>query len=158
MRIFISLLLLIPCFLLARDHYPETKFMDQDVDCQLVSVLKDKPMAEKMNAYCENKIYLLTQAFVYSKRDNHYGKEWYYMKGQIDAFNQIMEVFEMKDPAQAHLPRPQLSSSYIFARSKGYFVYPNNYNHFVTHFKNTFQHGGISLEEVLIPFVVLQAK
>jgi len=68
------------------------------------------------------------------------------------------EVFEMKDPAQAHLPRPQLSSSYIFARSKGYFVYPNNYNHFVTHFKNTFQHGGISLEEVLIPFVVLQAK
>jgi CheY-like chemotaxis protein len=68
------------------------------------------------------------------------------------------EVFEMKDPAQAHLPRPQLSSSYIFARSKGYFVYPNNYNHFVTHYKNTFQHGGISLEEVLIPFVVLQAK
>lgn len=68
------------------------------------------------------------------------------------------DVFEVKDPAAAHLPRPQLSSSYVFARSKGYFVYPNNYNHFVTHFRNTFQHGGISLEEVLIPFVVLQAK
>ncbi len=68
------------------------------------------------------------------------------------------DVFEVKDPAAAHLPRPQLSSSYVFAKSKGYFVYPNNYNHFVTHFRNTFQHGGISLEEVLIPFVVLQAK
>ncbi len=68
------------------------------------------------------------------------------------------DVFEVKDPAMAHLPRPQLSSSYVFAKSKGYFVYPNNYNHFVTHYRNTFQHGGISLEEVLIPFVVLQAK
>lgn len=68
------------------------------------------------------------------------------------------EVFEIKDPAQAHLPRPQLSSTYIFAKNKDYFVYPNNYNHFVTHFRNTFQHGGISMEEVMIPFVVLQAK
>ena len=68
------------------------------------------------------------------------------------------EVFEVKDAAQAHLPRPQLSSIYIFAKSKGYFVYQNNYHQFVAHYKNTFQHGGISMEEVLIPFVVLQPK
>ena len=68
------------------------------------------------------------------------------------------EVFEVKDAAQAHLPRPQLSSTYIFAKSKGYFVYQNNYHQFVAHYKNTFQHGGVSMEEVLIPFVVLQPK
>jgi hypothetical protein len=68
------------------------------------------------------------------------------------------DVFEVKDAAQAHLPRPQLSSTYIFAKSKGYFVYQNNYHHFVAHYKNTFQHGGVSMEEVLIPFVFLQPK
>lgn len=68
------------------------------------------------------------------------------------------EVFEVARPKEAHLPSNSLSGMYIFAKEDDYFVYPNNYNHFVNFYKNTFQHGGISLEEVLVPFVVLNPK
>ncbi len=68
------------------------------------------------------------------------------------------EVFAIAKPEQAFLPKLNVSTSYIFARAKQYFVYPNNYNQFVQHYRDTYQHGGISLEEVLIPFVVLSAK
>ncbi|MFT6844232.1 MAG: CheY-like chemotaxis protein [Flavobacteriales bacterium] len=68
------------------------------------------------------------------------------------------DVFEVKKPSDAMLPKQHLSSSYIFATGHKYFVYPNNYNHFVNYYKDTFQHGGISLEEVLIPAVVLNPK
>jgi hypothetical protein len=46
----------------------------------------------------------------------------------------------------------------VFAREADFFVYPNNYNHFVNHYGDTFQHGGISMEEMLIPFIELQPK
>ena len=65
------------------------------------------------------------------------------------------EVFEVKDPNAAQLPRFNLSTSFIFATGDDFMAYPNNYNHYVSYYKNTFQHGGISLEEILIPFVVL---
>ena len=68
------------------------------------------------------------------------------------------EVFEIKNPQDAYLPRMNISSSYIFANHHDFFVYPNNYNHFVNFYQNTFQHGGISLEEMLIPFCVLRSK
>lgn len=68
------------------------------------------------------------------------------------------EVFEIKDPADAFLPRLNMSSRYVFATGHDFFVYPNNYNHFVNYYKSTFQHGGISMEEVLIPFVSLVKK
>lgn len=68
------------------------------------------------------------------------------------------DVFEVKQPKEAHLPAGNLSSRYIFAKSEDFFVYPNNYHHFVQHYKNTFQHGGISLEEILVPFVSLSPK
>ena len=68
------------------------------------------------------------------------------------------EVFEIKDPAEAHLPKTNLSTRYIFAMNQDYLVYPNNYNHFMNYFKNTFQHGGISMEEMLIPLVTLGPK
>lgn len=68
------------------------------------------------------------------------------------------EVFEVKNPHDAMLPRQHLSSNYIFAKEDEYFVYPNNYNYFVNFYKNTFQHGGISLEEVLIPLVMFSNK
>lgn len=68
------------------------------------------------------------------------------------------EVFLMKDPSSAHLPKLNVSSSYIFAKSDGFFLYPNNYGHYLQHFNDTFQHGGISLEEIIIPFAVLSNK
>ena len=68
------------------------------------------------------------------------------------------EVFEIKNPAQAGLPSPNLSSAYIFATGKDFFAYPNNYNHYVQYYKDTFQHGGISMEEMLIPLVTMQGK
>jgi hypothetical protein len=68
------------------------------------------------------------------------------------------QVFEMKRPADFHLPSPNLSTSYIFAMNNDFFAYPNNYNYYVSYYKDTFQHGGISLEEMMIPLVSLEAK
>lgn len=71
---------------------------------------------------------------------------------------QTKEVFEIKQPEKAGLPRQHLTSTFAFCRENDFFVYPNNLNHFAKYYKDTFQHGGISLEEMLIPFVVLSAK
>lgn len=71
---------------------------------------------------------------------------------------QSKDIYEAMNPSELFLPRPNLSTSYVFCRSYDYLVYPNNYNHFVNYFRNTFQHGGISLEEILIPIVQLKAK
>ena len=68
------------------------------------------------------------------------------------------DVFEIKEPAKAFLPAPNLSTSYIFATGDKFFAYPNNYNYYVSYYKDTFQHGGISLEEMLIPLVTLKPK
>ncbi len=68
------------------------------------------------------------------------------------------DVFEVRDPSQAKLPRPNVSSSYIFAKEDCFFLYPNNYNHFNNYYRNTFQHGGISLEEIICPFARLRSK
>ena len=68
------------------------------------------------------------------------------------------EVFEMKDPKRFLLPAPNLSTTYIFALGSKFFAYPNNYNYYVQYYRNTFQHGGISMEEMIIPLVTLRAK
>ncbi len=68
------------------------------------------------------------------------------------------DVFVAKNPKDVHLPSITMSSSYIFAKSDLFFAYPNNYNHYVSYFRNTYQHGGVSLEEMIIPFVVLNPK
>lgn len=68
------------------------------------------------------------------------------------------EVYEIKEPAKAFLPSPNLSTSYIFATGNDFFAYPNNYNHYVGYYKDTFQHGGISMEEMLVPLVTLRPK
>jgi len=65
------------------------------------------------------------------------------------------EVYEVLHPESVHLPRTNMTSSYIFALNNDYLVYPNNYNHFVNLYRNTFQHGGISMEEMLIPIGIL---
>ncbi len=68
------------------------------------------------------------------------------------------EVFAIKDPAKAQLPAPNLSTSYVFATGNAFFAYPNNYNYYVSYYKDTFQHGGISMEEMLIPLITLSAR
>ena len=60
------------------------------------------------------------------------------------------DVLEAKDPKAIHLPSLAMSSSFIFAKGDLFFAYPNNYNHYVTYYRNSYQHGGISLEEVII--------
>ncbi|MFI3294692.1 MAG: bifunctional response regulator/alkaline phosphatase family protein [Rikenellaceae bacterium] len=67
-------------------------------------------------------------------------------------------VFAIDRPEQAHLPKINITSRYIFATSGDFLVYPNNYNHFVRYYKNTFQHGGISMEEMIVPFITLNPK
>ena len=71
---------------------------------------------------------------------------------------QKSDVFEIKDPLNWFLPIQNVSSRYIFAKEDMYFVYQNNYNKFVKFYKNTYQHGGISMEEMLIPIVTLESK
>lgn len=68
------------------------------------------------------------------------------------------DVFELKDPKKGLLPTPNISSTFIFAKNDLFFLYPNNYNHYHNYYKNTFQHGGISLEEVICPIVRLSGK
>jgi CheY-like chemotaxis protein len=65
------------------------------------------------------------------------------------------EVLAVKDPKSIHLPSINMSSSFIFAKGDLFFAYPNNYNHYVSYYRNTYQHGGVSLEEMIIPFAVL---
>ena len=80
-----------------------------------------------------------------------------YKQGRLLDYNP-REVFEVKDPARLFLPRRHINSPYIFARAGDFFAYPNNYNQYVQLYTSTLQHGGISLEETLVPFVMLQPK
>jgi len=66
------------------------------------------------------------------------------------------QVFELRKPEEAHLPKPNVSTSFIFALGNDFFAYPNNYNHYVKYYRDTFQHGGVSLEEILIPYLELK--
>jgi CheY-like chemotaxis protein len=68
------------------------------------------------------------------------------------------DVLVAKDPKAIHLPSITMSSSFIFAKGDLFFAYPNNYNHYVSYYRNTYQHGGVSLEEMIIPFVVFSPK
>ena len=68
------------------------------------------------------------------------------------------EVFEMGDPEKFFLPRFNVSTRWVFTRTNDFFAYPNNFNYYSKYYKNTFQHGGISLEEILIPFATLSPK
>lgn len=68
------------------------------------------------------------------------------------------DVFEVKNPHDAMLPKLHMSSSYIFSKENDFFVYPNNLNHYAKYYKDTFQHGGISMEEMMIPLITLEPK
>ncbi len=68
------------------------------------------------------------------------------------------QVYEIKQPKRVGLPAPNISSTYIFAMNRDFFAYPNNYNYYVSYYNDTFQHGCISMEEMLVPVVTLSPK
>ena len=68
------------------------------------------------------------------------------------------EVLAFKNPKEEGLPSPSVNSSFVFAREDGFLCYPNNYNYYVNYYKNTFQHGGISMEEMIIPVIRMESK
>ncbi len=68
------------------------------------------------------------------------------------------EVLSFRDPREAGLPVPNVNSSFIFAKEDGFLCYPNNYNYFVNYYRNTFQHGGVSLEEMIVPVVKMTSR
>jgi len=67
-------------------------------------------------------------------------------------------LFTIREPHKAQLPSPNLSTSYVFATGDAFFAYPNNYNYYVSYYRDTFQHGGISMEEMIIPIITLTGK
>jgi len=68
------------------------------------------------------------------------------------------EVLSYREPKEIGLPVPTINSSYIFAREDSFLCYPNNYNHYVNYYRNTFQHGGVSMEEMIVPVVHMVSK
>src|SRR5690606_27703662 len=68
------------------------------------------------------------------------------------------DVLSFRVPSVIGMPRPHVSSTFIFAKEDVYLCYPNNYNYFVNYYRNTFQHGGVSLEEMIVPVVRLETK
>ena len=68
------------------------------------------------------------------------------------------EVFTIKDPQKAQLPSPNLSTTYVFAMGDAFFADPNNYNYYVSYYRDTFQHGGVSMEEMIIPIITLTPR
>lgn len=68
------------------------------------------------------------------------------------------QVYEIRNPERYGLPSPNISSAYIFATNGDFFAYPNNYNYYVQYYKDTFQHGGISMEEMLVPVITMKAR
>jgi len=68
------------------------------------------------------------------------------------------EVYEARNPADLFLPKTHINDGYVLAKTNDFLAYPNNYNHYVKYYKNTFQHGGVSMEEMLIPSITLITK
>ena len=68
------------------------------------------------------------------------------------------DLFVIKNPHKAQLPAPNLSTAYVFATGDAFFAYPNNYNYYVSYYKDTFQHGGISMEEMIVPLITLTPR
>lgn len=80
-----------------------------------------------------------------------------YKQGKSLGYNK-KEVFEILNPDEIYLPKTNISSTYVFATGSDFFAYPNNFNHYVKYYKDTFQHGGVSLQEMILPIVTLKPR
>jgi CheY-like chemotaxis protein len=80
-----------------------------------------------------------------------------YKQGKRLSFDR-KKVFEVENPESIRLPQPNLSTSFAFALEDRFFAYPNNFNYYANHYRDTFQHGGVSLEEMILPLILLQPK
>ncbi len=81
-----------------------------------------------------------------------------YKQGKNLGYKGNNGIFEVPNPERLHLPKLNVSTSYVFATDDTFFAYPNNYNHYVKYYRDTFQHGGVSMEEVIIPIISLNSK
>ena len=81
-----------------------------------------------------------------------------YKLGKNLSYDDDKSLLVIKDPRKAMLPQPNLSTSYVFATGDLFFAYPNNYNYYVSYYRDTFQHGGISMEEMIVPLITLKGK
>lgn len=81
-----------------------------------------------------------------------------YKQGKNLGYKGKNGIISVGKPAHWHLPSLNVSTEYLFATDDTFFAYPNNYNHYVKYYRDTFQHGGVSMEEMIIPFVVLNPK
>lgn len=81
-----------------------------------------------------------------------------YKQGKNLGYDKSDKVIAVQRPDDFHLPKMNISTTYAFATSDYFFAYPNNYNYYVNYYKDTFQHGGISLEEMIIPVISLSSK
>ena len=80
-----------------------------------------------------------------------------YKMGRNISYNE-KDVFSIENPKEIGLPSVNINSKFVFAKEDYFFAYPNNYNYYVSYYKNSYQHGGISLEEMLIPCIVLEPR
>ena len=131
-----------------------------------LSWLEHSPLIEMLKALSERDVNVVittdhgsvkVERPVRVKGDRGVSVNLRYKQGRLLDYNP-REVFEVKDPARLFLPRRHVTSPYIFARAGDFFAYPNNYNEYVKYYTNTFQHGGISMEECLVPFISLRPR
>ena len=80
-----------------------------------------------------------------------------YKQGKNLAFEDD-KVYVCRNPDEIHLPKVNVSTTYVFSTEDYFFAYPNNYNYYVNYYKDTFQHGGVSLEEMILPIITLSPK